>query len=326
MEFRTPIPEYTSPLRIDHHTPLLTMGSCFANVMGSKLKTHKFNIKVNPFGVLFNPLSIFKVLEASADKNVKAFENSFILNNGIWHNYHLHSDFSASEKHLLQQKISETLSDVKEYLSRTHVLTITFGTAFLYRLIDTEEAVANCHKIPASHFRKELIKTEEITNGFEILQKRLTRLNPSLKIILTVSPVRHIKDGMELNAVSKAILRSACHFIQEQYSNVEYFPGYEIMMDDLRDYRFYKEDMIHPSAVAEEYIWEKFLLRFTDKKTQDLTNEWASLYKAINHRPFHPESENHQKFIRETIRRVKEFRSVIDVESELQELESRLLS
>lgn len=325
MEFRTPLHITPSPsTRIDHKSPVLTVGSCFATVVGNKLRENKFKVTVNPFGVIFNPTSIFKLLTASAeDENY--FKETFIQNSGIWYNFDFHSDFSASKKEQLESKIGDAVHHVHSLLKHSRVITLTFGTAFVYKLNLTGEIVANCHKVPAFNFEKQLLQPHDIVKGFEKAYLAIKYLNPHIKFILTVSPVRHIKDGLEANSLSKSILRVACHSMSQDFSDVEYFPSYEIVMDDLRDYRFYKEDMLHTSEVAENYIWEKFLQKYTGEETRKIIKDWTTLSKAIQHKAFHPKSEAHQKFLKETIAKVKGLSKIIDVQEELKVLEGRLV-
>lgn len=186
--------------------------------------------------------------------------------------------------------------------------------------------VANCHKMPASFFSKSLLTEKMITESFAALHARLLAITPDINIVLTVSPVRHVKDTLELNAVSKAVLRLACHSLSQQYANVQYFPAYEIMIDDLRDYRFYNPDMIHPTSVAEEYIWDHFLNCFVDEKNQLFIEEWHQILKELNHKPFHPESPDHQKFIKKLMERIEGMASLVKVSDELQQLKSQLIN
>lgn len=324
MELRTPIHITPSSIQINHQSNILTIGSCFANVIGEKLESFKFKVKTNPFGVIFNPLSIFQVLEASIT-GANLFKNSSVENNGIWYNYHLHSDFSSSSKEDLENTISNTISDIHSFIKAASTITLTFGTSFTYRLLNTQEIVANCHKIPASNFKKELLDVSTIVSEFTRVHELLKQINPSVNFILTVSPVRHMKDGMEQNSISKSILRTACHLMQQNHADVEYFPAYEIMMDDLRDYRFYKADMLHPTEVAEEYIWSKFIEKNVDQSSQDFIKEWRFIQRAISHKPFHPTSEAHQKFLKETITKLRKLSNLIDTEEEIKLLENQLI-
>ncbi|MEQ9165891.1 MAG: GSCFA domain-containing protein, partial [Fulvivirga sp.] len=211
------------------------------------------------------------------------------------------------------------------FLKKTDYLIITFGTAFVYELDSTAEVVANCHKVPAKNFTKKLLTQKQVLEAFEEVYQRLMDLKPDLKIILTVSPVRHIKDTLALNSVSKSTLRLTCHTLENQYENVEYFPSYELVMDDLRDYRFYKSDMLHPSAEAEDYIWNKFASTYFNDQTQSFIKEWVKIKVAIDHRPFNPASEKHQQFIKATIKKIELLPQEISFSQELEMLRNQLL-
>jgi GSCFA family len=177
-----------------------------------------------------------------------------------------------------------------------------------------------------SNFNKQLLSEGEILESFNSLYAEAKKFNPSLKFILTLSPVRHVKDTLELNSVSKAILRSACHSIVTTHSDIDYFPAFEIMTDDLRDYRFYKSDMLHPTEEAEDYIWEKFMNTFFDRLTIELVNEWANLRAALEHKPFHPQSRTHQKFLKLTLAKLVELKSKINVDQEIAAVQSQIIN
>jgi hypothetical protein len=322
--FRTEISIPSSPVRIDHQSDIFTIGSCFSDVIGEKLLRNKFNVLANPFGVAFNPESILYLLNASFDK-YESNQDDFIEHNNIWKNYHFHSELSGSRLEELRKKIEIKISKAGKFISKTDILAITFGTSFVYRLKSNQKIVANCHKMPSALFDKELLNPEDIIASFNMFYKKAMLVNPGLKIILTVSPVRHIKDSIQLNSLSKSILRVICHKLSKQHENISYFPAYEIMMDDLRDYRFYKEDMIHPTEVAEKYIWEKFIETYLEASSKEFIKEWTGVLKALEHKSFHPDSDSHQKFIRETIQKVKSLSKQADLSTELKQLEDLLI-
>ena len=324
--FRTTfqIPEVEHKISLD--AQLITLGSCFADVVGNQLKDNKLPIEVNPFGTLFNPLSIFKILSPSY---TQADERLYIHNPEAWVHYDFHSQFSANTKEELSESINQKLSDIHSRLTpvttaahTSQFLILTFGTAFIYKLLNPQNYVANCHKMPNSLFEKQLLSVKDICKGFAILHKELKETNPNLRIILTVSPVRHTKDGMAENQVSKSILRAACHYLTTDYQDVEYFPSYEIMMDDLRDYRFYKPDMIHPNEVAEQYIFEKFSETYFDDDLKDFIKIWQPIRKALNHRPFNEKSASHQDFLRKLLGDLEGIGGLVDVQSEIETVKS----
>jgi hypothetical protein len=300
------------------------MGSCFSNTIGEKLARNKFEVLINPFGIIFNPESIFTLLASAATKD-KPFDDLYIENQNLWYNYQLHSEINSDSKESLRSIIDKNMSDTLDFIKSAEIITLTLGTAFVYKLKSNGKIVANCHKIPGTNFTKELLTIPQIVKSFNSMYDSISFLNPNAKIILTISPVRHIKDSIELNSVSKSILRAACHtIITEGYKNISYFPAYEIMIDDLRDYRYYKEDMLHPSPVAEEYIWEKFMDTYLETPSKDFIKEWTNILKSIEHKPFHPHTEAHQRFIKETIKKLKGLGSYVNVEQEIKTLEEQL--
>jgi len=325
MEFRTEIICDPSPEKIGLESPVITVGSCFADVMGQRLAANKFNVLANPFGNIYNPISIHALLLMAIKQSVPS-EQSFIQRSAIWYNDHFHSAYSASTKGDLQTQLTSIIEQAHNQLTLAKWLIITYGTSWVYERTDRKEIVANCHKLPASYFRKTLLEEGQIISSFSHLYAYLTKLNPSIRIILTVSPVRHIKDTLALNNVSKSLLRIACHKIVQQYSDVAYFPSYELMLDDLRDYRFYKSDMIHPTVDAEDYIWEKFSHTYFDSSTKHFLSNWKEIQAALRHKPFHPHAEEHQRFIKTTIRKLEQLRAKVDVSNEIALLQRQLIN
>ncbi|HPH46787.1 MAG TPA: GSCFA domain-containing protein, partial [Chryseolinea sp.] len=282
--FRTIVSPSISPFKVGIKDRFITIGSCFADVIGGYLKHHKIETSANPFGTLYSPAAIHKVL-SYAIFNKSLPEQTFLQNQDIHLNYDFHSEFSALQKEVLKSRLKECILKTHQFLVNSNYLIITYGSSWVYERIETGELVANCHKMPAKLFAKSLLTQKKIIESFDPLYQDLKKLNPNMKIILTVSPVRHLKDTLELNSISKSILRTACHTLTETYSNVEYFPAYEIMMDDLRDYRFYKSDMIHPSEDAEAYIWQKFVDSFMDDSTKQFFETWSGIQSALAHKP-----------------------------------------
>ncbi|CAN5234183.1 GSCFA domain-containing protein [soil metagenome] len=302
---------------------IFTIGSCFAESIGKRFLENKFPSLVNPFGTIYHPCSIHKLLQFAIKKEGPD-EVSFLINNETHLNFDFHSSICGNSLADIRNKINELVTEAHSFLKDCNVLILTYGTSWIYERTYNGQAVANCQKKPSSQFKKRLTSSLEIVNSFDTTHKLLSALNPDLKIIVTISPVRHLKDSIELNSVSKATLRVACHELSEKYSNVEYFPAFEIMMDDLRDYRFYKTDMIHPTETAEDYIWGKFSDRYFSQSTVDILSQWKEIRKAIRHRPFQPDSVSHQKFLQETLKKLQQLKSSIDVESEIHEIKSRM--
>jgi len=322
--FRTDVSVGKSGVAITPKTAIFTAGSCFADTIGQQLYRFKFQTLPNPFGVTYNPVSIHKLFLKSIGNDRPEPEN-FLENQGIYLNFDFHSEISALTKEELFHKISQIGSTAHTFLKTARWIMITYGTSWVYEKKGSGEIVANCHKLPQAMFTKRLLAEDEIIGSFQHLKDALKKINPSVRIILTLSPVRHIKDTLELNSVSKAVLRSACHAIISDFQDVEYFPAYEIMLDDLRDYRFYKSDMLHPNDEAEEYIWNKFAERYFDNETRKFIGEWSSVRTALGHKPFHPGSAAHQQFLRQTLKKLESFKDRINVEEEIAMLEKQLL-
>lgn len=321
--FRTELNPKSSSHKIQLSTPLISIGSCFADNIGKKLSQHKFKIEQNPFGTIFNPLSIFELIEMALDED-RLPESSFLVRDGIHFNYKVHSEVYGKSQEHIESQINHQRNRLTKALRKSNTLMITFGTAWVYEEKKTQMLVANCHKTPAGQFNKRLLSPDEITNAFMVLKEQLQDRHPALKIILTVSPVRHVKDTLELNMVSKSILRLACHQISTYADEVDYFPAYELLMDDLRDYRFYEKDMLHPNDLAKEYIWGKFMDVYFDKETKAFIKSWDEIRSAMKHKAFHPKSDAHQKFLQKTIEKLEQLKGKVKVDKEIAKLRSQL--
>ena len=297
MNFTTPIPIPKSPNPIDYHSKIISLGSCFAENMGEKFGYFKFQNSVNPFGIIFNPVSIEKLVERVV-KNQNFTENDIFFHDGRWHCFEVHSDLSNSNPQEFLQELNAILKETNHQITEATHIIITYGTSWVYRNIASNEIVANCHKVPQKQFKKEILSIETIEKSIQNTIDLIKKLNPNLHFIFTISPVRHIKDGFVENQRSKAHLISAIHKILNHKSQIlNYFPSYEIMMDELRDYRFYAQDMLHPNQVAIDYIWEKFKESSINENVFATMDEVESIQRALAHKPFNLHSESHQKFI-----------------------------
>jgi hypothetical protein len=303
---------------------IFTIGSCFAETMGNHLVENKFNAMANPFGTLYNPISIHHSLKSAIQIEMPA-DHNYLTNQEVHYNYQFHSSFSSLDKIGLKEKIKQSLSSANQFLKSSNYLIITYGSAFAYRRKETNELVANCHKMPSSNFSKELLSIDELSNSFTNFYKQLKSFNPAFKIILTVSPVRHLKDTHELNSVSKSTLRLLCHQLVEKFG-LDYFPAYEIMMDDLRDYRFYKTDRIHPTQEAEEYIWNKFAEKYFDQGTRDFLETWKEIKTALAHRPSYPSTTSHQTFLKSVMKKLEGVSTRVDISREINLVLSQQIS
>jgi hypothetical protein len=322
--FRTTLNGGVSKHTFNLSNRIFTIGSCFSDSIGTRLADSKINTLVNPFGTVYNPHSIHKLIRY-AIFNESVADHTHLTHGDVHLNYDFHSQQSALTADDLRNRLGNTIGTAHHFIRGAQWLLITFGTAWVYERIDTKEIVANCHKQPASSFSKYLLTQKKILESFASMHDDLRKLNPDIRIILTVSPVRHLKDTLELNSASKSVLRIACHTLQESYENVAYFPAYEILLDDLRDYRFYKGDMIHPTTEAENYIWEKFVESYFSPDLRDFVGIWKSLRAALHHKPFHPTSKAHQQFLRDTLSRLEVLQSKVDVRAEIEKLKESLL-
>ena len=282
----------------------MLLGSCFAENMGEKFEYFKFQTIVNPFGIIFNPVSLEKLIRRSIEKR-KFTENDIFFHNDLWHCFEVHSELSNSDKDVFLESLNDLISSTNKKLSDSTHIIITLGTSWVYRLrqaqSDSDGVVANCHKVPQKKFTKELLSIQQIEESIESIISLVHSVNPNCKFIFTVSPVRHIKDGFIENTLSKAHLISAIHKIINHHPLPNtYFPAYEIMMDELRDYRFYGEDMLHPNQTAIDYIWIQFFQNYISESEFGLMNDICSIQKGLNHQPFNPNTKSHQKFLEAT--------------------------
>lgn len=324
--FRTELNIPASGFDLSLASGIVTIGSCFAGVMGHKLQENKAQVLVNPFGTIFNPLSVGKLLRASISDSHPIADN-LVQHQDIWYGYDLHSSLSSPSRDTLLQNIEELLSLTRHTLQQANLLIITLGTAVGYRLQSSGEVVANCHKLPARQFSRELLSFDTLRADMQQTLEELWRFNPALQVLLTVSPVRHIKETIEVNSVSKSILRLLCHDVTSNYRQAHYFPAFELMMDDLRDYRFYGRDMVHPTEVAEDYIWDKFVNAYLSEEFRGFLTAWEKMRRAIAHRPFHPGSDAHQSFLKTTLQQLQQLadRYKLDVSEEEKALKQQLV-
>jgi hypothetical protein len=321
--FRTEIQLSKEKHSITLKQDILTIGSCFSDAIGNKLVENKFTALVNPFGTTYNPVSIHKNLRAALN-NAHPASHSLFENNGLYAHYDFHSEFSSPDKGVVEEKIKSAIHSAHGFLKTAHWIIITYGTAWVFKRNDTGDLVANCHKVPLQNFTKELLTEKKILESFEGFYQNLKAVNPSCKIMLTLSPVRHIKDSLPLNNLSKSILRVACNTITELHKDVLYFPAYEIMLDDLRDYRFYKSDMLHPNADAEEYIWNKFSDSLFDDRTKEFIKKWKPVYTSLHHKSFHGQTDSHQKFLKKLLADLEELNGTVNVTEEMAIVKSQL--
>ncbi|MGB1243362.1 MAG: GSCFA domain-containing protein [Chitinophagales bacterium] len=304
MNFRTEINIPPSLQKITHRSKSLFIGSCFTENIGNQMQKLKFTSMVNPFGILYNPLSINTCLQRLLTK--KPFTTKELHHfNEQWHSWEHHGRFSDSDPNQCLKDIHQEQNSASDFLKQADYLLLTLGTAFVYQWKESGQIVANCHKIPQKQFEHYRVSTSEIVNTLLPTLQQIQEINPQLQIIFTLSPIRHWKNGAIDNQISKASLLVAIHELKAKLKNAHYFPAYEIMMDDLRDYRFYESDMLHPTSMAIDYIWEKFQGVYLGEKTKQLMLQVKKILNAKNHRPRNPKSEAHQKFLQKQLRQIE---------------------
>lgn len=300
MQFRTKISIPKNNDSIDYNSKIVSLGSCFAENMAEKLDYFKFQNACNPFGIIFNPVAIEKMIYRMVNQSFYT-EKDIFFHNERWHCFEVHSDLSNADKQELIANLNAILTVAKLQLQAASHIIITYGTSWVYRNVESNAVVANCHKVPQAAFSKEILSVETIKKSMQNTLDLIQKINPNVNFIFTVSPVRHLKDGFAENQLSKAHLISAIYqILQLEICNQKsaiYFPSYEIMMDELRDYRFYAADMIHPNAVAIDYIWQRFSETSIADKSQSIMQEIETIQKGLAHKPFNPESESHQQFL-----------------------------
>lgn len=318
MEFRTTIKIEPSKDKIGYDTPVMFVGSCFSSYIGNKFQRLKMPVMVNPAGTVYNPISVATTLNALIDEKIYS-ANDLRFDNGKWFSFDHYTDFSTPQLEETLKKVNEHRHKASELLGRCSFLFVTFGTARVYRHSATDKIVSNCHKIPAKEFSREIMSVEEIVGVWRPLLERLKGHNPDIKLIFTISPVRHWKDGAHGNQLSKSILFLAIEKLIGQNNMASYFPAYEIMMDDLRDYRYYADDMLHPSEKAINYIWELFSDRYFDQKTTSLHVDMEKLAKAMGHRPQNGSDEEKKLFAGNALKIIENLESglpLVDLSAE----------
>lgn len=310
MKFRYKFDIKKLPDPITHHHKILLAGSCFTEAIGAKLDGFKFRTLQNPNGILFNPVSVADSLTVCIERSFVTQENLFYYNEA-WHSWRHHSRFSGITAAEAIAKINATTTAAHQFLKDADYLFLTLGSAWVYTLTDKAanavvgSVAANNHKAPADWFVRRLLTTEEVLQTLDNVVHRLRHFNPKLKVIFTISPVRHLREGAVDNNRSKAVLIGGVHHLVNKFDGLYYFPAYELVLDDLRDYRFYAEDLVHPNYFATNYVWERFVEACVDGKTQVLMEEIYAVNLARQHKPFNPASEKHKTFLRNHLAKVE---------------------
>lgn len=306
--FRTTFETTKNKQQIDYNSKILSLGSCFSENIGGKLTYYKFPAVINPFGILYNPESIANSINFLLE-NKQFVKSDLFEHKGVWNSFYHHSRFSDTDKNSCLKNINNSINRASEHLKEIQFLLITFGTSWVYEYKQNGKIVSNCHKISSKEFNRNKLTVNQIVERYKSIIKELQSNNNNINIVFTVSPIRHLKDGVAQNQLSKSTLILAAHELVNEFENVSYFPSYEIMMDDLRDYRFYNDDMTHPSPIAINYVWNKFKETYIHQNSNSLMKDVDKINQAMQHRPFQPESEEHQKFLKGILKQIEKIES-----------------
>ncbi|MFZ4633568.1 MAG: GSCFA domain-containing protein [Saprospiraceae bacterium] len=324
--FRTFIPPAKPPFSLTHDDHLVLLGSCFTEHFGERLLQSRFDVLVNPNGIVYNPVSIGQSLLRLLQQEPYAASDLFSLN-GLWHSWAHHGHFSKPSPEEALREIDAAFCAAQAALARCTCLMLTLGAAQVHRLLENGAVVANNHKAPAAWFVQEMLSVGQCVEALAPALSALQVQRPGVQVLLTVSPVRHTRQGMVENQRSKATLVLACAELERQLPFVSYFPAYELLLDDLRDYRFYAADMIHPSAVAVDYIWAYFSQAFFPDDTRNLLHRFQRLHAAVQHRPFHPHTPAHRSFLEQQLNEVQALQALmpkLDFSAERRHFEQQL--
>jgi hypothetical protein len=308
MRFRTEIKIVRHEHPIEHDEKILTIGSCFAQNIGEYFIKSKMDALVNPFGVLYNPVSVLNSVKLLTGK-IAFGEDDLIYDQGEWHSFYHHSDFSHHDKKVVMSKIKDRLELAREFTEKAKRVIFTFGSSYVYEFQETGIIVSNCHKITTEKFNRYRLSEMQVSEAIRNIIQEINTLNNNCEFIFTVSPVRHWKDGAVENQLSKSTLLLAVNELVQNNTNCNYFPSYEIMMDDLRDYRFYKADLVHPNNIATDYIWERFSESMMSAECREIIKAVEVISRAKTHRVRNPESDKHKEFAKSTLVKIKELQN-----------------
>ncbi|MGL1887397.1 MAG: GSCFA domain-containing protein [Reichenbachiella sp.] len=319
--FRTELFIDENPDKIEYGSKILSIGSGFSTLFEDHLSKYNFDVLSNPYGTIYNPISIFNLISTTL-KNEDISQKYITENDGYWNHFEFHSRTKSETKIELINKLNDTIEKTHDYLNQTDYLVITLGSAFVYKLASDNHVVANCHRAPNNQFNKELLSPQAIVDGFRSIYGQLNQVK---NIILVVSPTQHTKDSLTLNAVSKSTLRLACHMIMSEFPYVKYFPAYEFLNSDLRDYRFYEKDLIHPTELASDYIFKKFVESYIHPDIKNDILAIEDLLSSMHHAPYNPQSQEYQKSIQEVMAKIDQLSDQMDLSGLLGELKGRMV-
>jgi len=296
VKLQTQLPLENQVPAINYHSKLVLLGSCFAENIAEKFSYYKFQNKVNPLGVLFHPIAILELL-TRAHHNTPYTEKDVFFSNGCWQSFQAHSRLNSTSQSEILKDLNTALKSTQNQLKTASHVILTFGTSWVYKHIESKTIVANCHKQPQKEFEKSILSIQQLQESFNAILSILKAFNPNVSVIFSISPLRYLKDGFVENNQSKAHLIAALHSVINITENTHYFPSYELLMDELRDYRFYKEDMVHPNPIAIDYIWEKFKSIWIHTDANPIMQEVSQLQKGFAHKPFNPLTPEHTTFL-----------------------------
>jgi hypothetical protein len=315
VKFRTEVIPDPAGFKISHEDHVVLIGSCFSSYIGERLENHGYTTQINPHGILFNPISVSRSINDIVSDKSCTVKDLFCDRQKIYRSWHHHSQWSSMEVNELLSDLTNANHRAHDFLKSAHSIFLTLGTSYVYELVENDEIVANCHKLPSDKFRKRILHVSEILENLKQTINGLLSINPKINVVFTVSPVRHLKDGIQENSRSKAILLDAVHHLSESSDHIFYFPSYEIMMDDLRDYRFYSKDMIHPNEQAIDYIWNIFSETYFSQETIEINKQVHKLRQSCLHRPLNPDSAQNIEFRHKLEKDLEQFKekSGIDI-------------
>ncbi|MXV39030.1 GSCFA domain-containing protein [Flavobacteriaceae bacterium Ap0902] len=320
MKLFSEVPIQPSIYKINHQSKILCIGSCFAAEMGQRLMDAEFQAMVNPFGTQFHPMAIENTFNRIYARE-HYLETEIFHHQGLYFSWDHSTLFSNPKKEIILTTINEKIDEANSFLSETDVLIFTFGTAWAYYLTQGAFFVSNCHKIPQVNFEKRLLSPKEVYDSIKKLILKVFDVLPHAKIIFTISPVRHIRDGFRENNVSKGILHTALHQVLQEFSEVQYFPSYEVVLDELRDYRYYADGLAHLNDLGLQYVWNKFSASYFSEETISFNNQIEKIQKAVAHKPVNPTSMHHKKFLYETLKKALELKKHLNASALNEEIQ-----
>ncbi|MGI9527109.1 MAG: GSCFA domain-containing protein [Weeksellaceae bacterium] len=314
MKLYSEVPIKPISRKINHQSKILSLGSCFATEMGQKLQEYEFQTLINPFGTQFHPLAIEHTFNRIYARE-PYIESEIYHHGGLFFSWDHSAKFSKSKKEQVLEAINTNIDEANTFLGETTHVIITLGTAWAYYLSQGEFFVSNCHKISQKYFEKILLSQEQVYESLRNMILKIYDVRPEAEIIFTISPVRHLRDGFRENQVSKGVLQYAIHQVLNDFEEINYFPSYEIALDELRDYRFYAEDLAHLNDVGINYIWDKFSANYCTEHTLKLNAEIEKIKKALSHKPFNADSITYKKFLYDTQKKAEAMQTQLHAEA-----------